>query len=186
MFNRREQEVDKLTELCAEMLPEHVWRLSENDRACALFVATSTLGVLAEMHGEEILIAPSEENKKVRTSILVELYAAIANLSEQAGESEEAKHVMRYLAGMEIAALTLGHNNDPQITKVLTAVWSRIRLPKDVMLKSLKTLDQYGRQNKVDALPRLNGKHLTVAQIMTAAKFVPPVVRAGINKSRGG
>ena len=186
MFNRREQEVANLTALCAEMLPEHVWRLSENDRACALFVATSTLGVLGEMHGDEILVTPSEDNQKVRTGILVELFSAIANLSEQAGEGEEAKHAMRYLAGLEIAALTLGHNNDPQLVKILSAVWSRIRLPKDVMLKSLKTLDQYGRQNKVDALPRLNGKHLTVAQIMTAAKFVPPVVRAGINKSRGG
>ena len=185
MFNRREREIAELTSVCAEMLPEHVWRLSEIDRACALFVATSTLGVLGEMHGEEILTTPSDGNLKVRTNILRDLFGAVANLSEQVGEGDEAQHAMRYLAGLEIAALALGHNNDPKLTKILATVWTRIRLPKDVMLKALQELDKYGRQHKVDALPRLNGKHLNVNQIMAAAKFVPPAVREVLNQIKG-
>lgn len=184
MFNRREQEVTNLATLCAEMLPEHVWRLSEIDRGCALLIATSTLGVLGEMHGDEIIKRPSPANQKVRTSILADIFGAIEKLSEQVGEGEEARHAMRYLAGLEIAAVTLSHNNDPKLVKILATVWKRIHQPKDDLIKALKSLDLYARKNKVDALPRLNGKHLNAQQAMAASKFVPPAVVKYLQASR--
>lgn len=176
MFGRRDHRQLRVVRKCSQILLEHIWQLSETDRAGALIIATATLGVIGVTHGHLLIDHPDRASPKNRTAVLRDLVDAVENLGSfmETAKAEDVSPLLRHLTAMELVILSLGYPDDPTIGPVLRESWRRLKSAQPYASAGLAALRRYEGQNGVDALPRLDkSRPLTDRQVMAALKFTP-------------
>lgn len=176
MFGRRELRQLRVVRKCSQILLEHIWQLSETDRAGALIIATATLGVIGVTHGHILIDQPDRAAPKTRSAILRDLADAVENLAPimESAKAEDVTPLLRHLAAMELVILSLGYPDDPTVGPVLRESWRRLKSAQPYASEGLAALRRHEDRTGVDALPRLDAsKPLTDRQVMAALKFTP-------------
>ncbi len=175
MFIGREIRLIRAVRGCSELFLEHLWLLSDSERAGALLIATATLGVLGIERGNDFINDPASRSPRELGQTVGQLSQAIENLAPllARADAEELPHIMRQIVALEFVTICLGYPLDQTVRPVLREGWRRLRGASPYLQEGLAALRQYEREAGVPALPEVNGKPLTDKQLLTAARFVP-------------